>query len=107
MLHAEDADLLSRGHARDGIGHVQADALLADHDGADICGCRKLDEMVHWISEEDLDALAFHDFRDRRSHFHVDELPSLPTYTKDGFTCRMLPALPLSVHSGTMPTPRP
>jgi ABC-type lipopolysaccharide export system ATPase subunit len=68
------------------------DALLADHDGADIRSCRKLDEMVHRISEEDLHALAFHDFRDRRSHFYVDALPSLLTYTTDGFTCRMLPA---------------
>ena len=36
VLHGEDADLLAGGDARDGVGHVQAGALLAHDDRADV-----------------------------------------------------------------------
>ena len=70
VLHAEDADVLARGDAGDGVRHVHADALLAHDDGADVGVGGVLDQMIDRIAAEDLDPLALHDFRDCRAELH-------------------------------------
>jgi hypothetical protein len=75
VLHAEGAELAARGDAADGVGHVQADALLPDHDGADVDGGRVLDQVVDRIAGEHLDALALHDLRDRVANLHAIPIP--------------------------------
>ena len=54
MLHAEDAELLAAGDARDGVRHVQASALLANDDGANIGGSAALQNVVHRIADDPL-----------------------------------------------------
>jgi hypothetical protein len=71
VLHAEHAELAPRRHARNGVRHMQANALLAHHDGTNIDRRRELDEMIDRISGENLDAFALEDRRDRCPYFHV------------------------------------
>ena len=82
VLHAEHPELAARRHARNGIGHVQADALLAHDDRPNVDRRRELDEMIDRISGENLDALALEDRRDRCPYFHLysipDEIPRHP-----------------------------
>jgi hypothetical protein len=75
VLHAEHPELASRSHARNGIGHVQADALLAHNNRTNVNRCREFDEMIDWIAGQNLDALPFEDCRDRRADFHVCQAP--------------------------------
>ena len=70
VLHAERADRVARGDARDRVRHVQADALLAHHDRADIGVRRVLDQVIDRIAAEDLDPLALHDFRNGGAELH-------------------------------------
>ena len=59
-----------RGDAGNRIRHVQPDALLAHHHGADVGIGGEFDQMIDRIAAENLDALALHDFRDRSAEFH-------------------------------------
>ena len=70
VLHAERADRTAGGDAGDRVRHVQPDAFLPHHDGADLGGRRVLDQMIDRIAAEDLDALALHDFRNRCAELH-------------------------------------
>jgi hypothetical protein len=70
VLHAERADRVPGGHARDRVRHVYADALLPHHDRADVGIGREFDQMIDRIAAEDLDPLALHDFRNRRAELH-------------------------------------
>jgi hypothetical protein len=78
VLHAEGADGAPGGDARDRVRHVQPDALLPHHDGADIGVGGVLDEMVHWIAAEDLNSLALHDFRNGGAELHGNASPKRP-----------------------------
>src|SRR5581483_4789727 len=78
VLHAEGADGFSRGDAGNRIRHVYPDALLAHHDGADVCVGGVLDQMVDRVAAEDLDPLALHDFRDCRAELHGRFSPEEP-----------------------------
>jgi hypothetical protein len=81
-LHAEHAHLAALGQARHGVGHVQADALLAHDDRADVDRRAMLDQMVDGIGEEILDALALQDFRDCRAGLHFwSPLGSFPPHS--------------------------
>ena len=67
----QNAPILRPGrHAGDRVGHVQADALLAHDDRADIGRGGEFEQMVDGIAAEDLDSLAFHDFRDSLTDLH-------------------------------------
>jgi len=70
VLHAEGADGPARGDAADGVGHVQPDAFLPHHDGADIDLRRVLDQVIDGITREDPNALTLHDLGDRRAQLH-------------------------------------
>jgi hypothetical protein len=72
MLHAEGAELLTRGHARDCVRHVQPDALLTHDDRADVERRGVFDQMIDRIGCEDVHALALHDFRYRCADFHMN-----------------------------------
>src|SRR6185369_1800062 len=73
-LHAEHAHLAAFGEARHGIGHVQANALLAHDDRPDVdCGTG-LDQMIDRIGEEIFDALFLQDVGDRRAGLHLGVL---------------------------------
>src|SRR6185437_11000301 len=62
------------GEARHGIGHVQANALLAHDDRPDVdCGTG-LDQMIDRIGEEIFDALFLQDVGDRRAGLHLGVL---------------------------------
>jgi hypothetical protein len=49
---------------------MNADAFLTHHHGADIGIGGVFDEVIDRITAEDFDALALHDFRDRRAELH-------------------------------------
>ena len=70
-LHAEDADLVARTQAADGVRHVQTDALLAHDDCADVQFGGRFDEMVHRIGEKDLRALLFQAVGDNVNDLHA------------------------------------
>jgi hypothetical protein len=70
VLHGEDADTLPRGDAAHRVGHVEARALLAHDDGADVGLGGRLDDGVDGVSDEELDAFALQDLRDRRDRLH-------------------------------------
>ncbi len=70
VLHGEDAHLFAAGHARIGVGHVQAGALLTDDDGADVGLGRRLEDCVARIAEQHIHAFALQDLRNRRRHLH-------------------------------------
>ena len=70
VLHHEHADLLAGGDARDGVRHVQADALLAHDDGADVGGGAVLEDVVDGIADDPLHAFALQDFCNRIAGFH-------------------------------------
>ena len=70
VLHAEGADGVAGGDARDRVRHVNADAFLAHHDRADVGIGGVFDQVIDRIAAEDLDALALHDFRDRSAELH-------------------------------------
>ena len=70
MLHREDADLVRGRHAADRVRHVQADALLAHDDRADVRFRRRLDDGIDRIADQELHALALQDLRDGRRCFH-------------------------------------
>ena len=70
MLHGEDADALARGDAAHRVGHVQAGALLADDDGADVGLGGGLDDGVDRIADQELDAFALEDLRDGSDRLH-------------------------------------
>ena len=57
-------------HAADRVGHVQAGALLADDDGADVRLRGGLDDRVDRIADEELDAFALEDLGDRVDNLH-------------------------------------
>ena len=75
VLHAEGADGVPGGDARDRVRHVQADALLPHHHRADVGGGGMFDEVIDRIAAEDLDSLALHDFRNGGAEFHGRSLP--------------------------------
>ena len=70
-LHAEHAHPAALGEPRHGVGHVQADALLAHDDGADVDRGAGLDQMIDRIGEEILDAFLLQNFGDRRTGLHL------------------------------------
>ena len=70
-LHAEHAHPAALAEPRHGVGHMQADALLADDDGADVDGGAGLDQVVHRIGEKIFDAFLLENFGDRRPGLHV------------------------------------
>ena len=74
VLHAEGADLAAGGDAGDGVGHVQADALLAHDHRADVGRGGEFQQVVDRIAAEDLDPLALHNLSDSLTDFH----PSIP-----------------------------
>jgi hypothetical protein len=76
VLHAEGAEGLARGQAGDGIGHVQPDPLLADHDRPYIDLCGVFDQVIDGVSAKDIDTFALHDLRDRVSDLHPRSSPS-------------------------------
>jgi hypothetical protein len=69
------AHLAALGHARHGVGHVQADALLAHDDRPDVDRGAVFDQMIDGIGEEILDPLALQDFGDGRAGLHLRFLP--------------------------------
>ena len=83
VLHAEGADAVAGGDAGDRVRHVDADALLPHHDRADIGIGGKFDQVIDRIAAEDLDALALHDFRDRRTELH-DASPQIAAPVRSG-----------------------
>ena len=91
VLHREDADLLPRGDAAHGVGHVQARALLAHDDGADVGLGGGLDDGVDGIADEELDAFTLQDLRDRRDRLHeVSFNRGVQVTTPDMLPCRRL-----------------
>ena len=70
VLHAEGADAVPRSDPGDRIRHVNADALLAHHDRADVGIGGVFDEVIDRIAAEDFDPLALHDFRDGGAELH-------------------------------------
>jgi hypothetical protein len=70
-LHAEHAHLAALGQPRHGVGHVQADALLADDDRADVDRGAGLDQMVDRIGEEVFDAFLLENVGDRWPGLHL------------------------------------
>ena len=70
VLHYEHAQRLSRGQPADGIGHMQADSLLANDDRADIGLGGGLDDGIHRVTDDELDALLLEDLSDRLDYFH-------------------------------------
>ena len=71
--------ILAARQARHGVGHVQANPLLAYDHGADIGARRIFDDVVHGIGDQRLDALAFQDFGNRLRGFHVSLPFAQPT----------------------------
>ena len=71
VLHREHPDLLAAGEPRHGIGHVQPDPLLAHDDRPDADARGELEDMVDRVAEDDLDAFAPQDLRDRLACLHV------------------------------------
>ncbi len=69
-LAAEHADLVTRAHAADAIGHVHADALLAHDDRADVHLGRGFGERVQGIGQQHLDAFAPEDLRGDLGNVH-------------------------------------
>ena len=63
--------VLAGGDAADGVGHVDADALLADDDRADVGLGRRLDDRVDRVADQELDAFALQDLGNRGADFHV------------------------------------
>ncbi len=61
-LAAENADLLALAEAADGIGHVDADTLLADDDRANSGGRGGLGERVQRIGQEVLGTFSLENF---------------------------------------------
>jgi hypothetical protein len=76
VLHAESADSAARTHPRDGVCHVQTDALLPYHDRPDVGLGSMLDQMIDRIAAENLNPLAFEDLGDGCAKFH-DGCPPL------------------------------
>src|SRR5581483_8549182 len=70
VLHDEDSDAVARGDLGDGVAHVQADALLAHHDGADVGLGGAFDDRVDRIADQELDALLLEDMGNGISDFH-------------------------------------
>ena len=70
VLHREHPDLLAAGQARHGIRHVQPDPLLAHDDRPDADARGELEDVVDRIAEDDLDAFALQDLRDRLTCLH-------------------------------------
>ena len=70
VLHREHADALPRRDAAHGVGHVQADPLLADDDRADVFLGGGLDDLIDRIADEELDAFLLEDLRDGVGGFH-------------------------------------
>src|SRR5215471_20034260 len=70
VLHRKDADAVTRGDFGDRVAHMQADALLAHHDRADVGLRRGLDDRVDRIADQKLDALALQDFGDGVGDLH-------------------------------------
>ncbi len=69
-LAAEHSNLLTGGHATDGIRHVQPDTLLPDDDRADARRRAGLGQRIERIGEEELDALAFENLRRSLGNVH-------------------------------------
>ncbi|MEZ4660613.1 MAG: hypothetical protein R2911_23910 [Caldilineaceae bacterium] len=60
-LHGKDANLFARTEARNGVGHVQANALLAHDNRADVHLGRRLNQRVDRVGKEIFNALLFED----------------------------------------------
>ena len=89
VLHREHADLLAAGQARHGVRHVQADPLLAHDDRPDADARGELEDVVDRIAEDDLDAFALQDLRDRLACLH-----DLPPARSRSHTTGQPPACP-------------
>jgi hypothetical protein len=87
VLHAEGADGAPGGDARNRVRHVQPNALLPHHDGADVGIGRVFDEMVHGIAAENLNSLALHDFRNGGAELHGGSSPKRPMFRS---ACRVV-----------------
>ena len=61
----------------DRVGHVQADALLAHDDRADVELGDVLEDVIDRVADDVLDALLLEDGRDGVSYLHVESLPWL------------------------------
>jgi hypothetical protein len=70
-LHGEDANALGRRHTADRIGHVQANALLAHHDGPDVRPRGGLDDRINGIADQKVNALTFEDLSHSISRLHT------------------------------------
>jgi len=84
VLHGEHADALTGGDAADGVGHVQAHALLADDDRADVFLGRGLDDLIDRVADEELDAFLLEDLRDGIGGFHGGILLSISSFGHRG-----------------------
>ena len=82
----QKAPIFSPGrHARNRVGHVQADPLLAHDDRADVRLGGVFQQLVDRIAAEDLDPLALHDFSDSVSDFiWPDSSTGLQTKSRPG-----------------------
>ena len=70
VLHTERADGLAGRDARDRVRHVQADALLAHDDRADVLRGSELNQVIHRVAAQNLHTLSLHDTRYRLANFH-------------------------------------
>jgi hypothetical protein len=70
VLHAERAEGPAGRDAGDRVRHVQADALLAHDDRADVLRGGELDQVIHRVAAEDLHTLSLHCTRNRLADFH-------------------------------------
>ena len=70
MLHTEHTDLVAAGQARVSIRHVQADALLAHDDGANVhFGCG-FDQRIDRVGEQNVHAFGLHGVSNSVNDFH-------------------------------------
>jgi hypothetical protein len=70
VLHDKDADLLARAGLGDRVTHMQANALLAHHDRANIGLGRTLDDRINRVADQPLDPFPLEHLGDRVDDFH-------------------------------------
>ncbi len=101
VLHDEHADLPAGSDAGDGVGHVQADALLAHDDGPDPGGRTVLQNVVDGVADDPLHAFPLQDFRNRVAGLHVSSAPA--TW---GRPQRPVPTCPAQAYAARPPPSR-
>jgi hypothetical protein len=73
MLHGKHADLAPRRHTADRVGHVEAGALLAHDDRADVRLGGRFDDRVDRVADQAFGAFALEDLGDGGGSFHSFE----------------------------------